>query len=239
MACYLQPDIVELPEMRDRLAVFEDRHDAGRILAPMLEPYRDSGALLLGIPAGGVPVAIAIAQALGLEMDVAVVSKITLPWNSEVGYGGAAYDGTLWLNEDVLRQARLSEGDIQRGIRETQAKVARRERLLRGDLPPPSLVGRVAILVDDGLATGSTMRVAVRAVRRAGAAQVVVAVPTGHEDSVIRLARGVTRVYCPNIRGGWSYAVAAAYRNWGNLGESDVATLLAEYRASILAGRPA
>ena len=239
MASYLKPDIIELPAMRDRLNVFEDRDDAGRTLARMLEPYRGSAALLLGIPAGGVPIAVAIAQTLGLEMDVAVVNKITLPWNTEVGYGGAAYDGTLWLNEDVLRQTRLSEREIQEGIEQTQAKVSRRALLLRGDQPPPAVGDRTVILVNDGLATGSTMRVAVRAVRRAGASSIIVAVPTGHEDSVIHLAHDVTRVYCANIRGGWSYAVAAAYRNWTNLQESDVAALLADYRASALAGRTA
>ena len=239
MAEYLKPDIVELPPLRDRLAVFEDRDDAGRTLAAMLEPYRGSGALVLGIPAGGVPIAIVIARILGLDIDVAVVNKITLPWNTEVGYGGAAYDGTLWLNEDVLRQTRLTAEQIEEGIELTRAKVARRAQRFRGDQPPPDVSGRTVILVDDGLATGSTMRVAVRAVRRAGASRIVVAVPTGHEDTVIRLARDVTRVYCANIRSGWSYAVAAAYRNWTSLGEADVAAVLAEHRTAAMAGRMA
>jgi putative phosphoribosyl transferase len=239
MTEYLKPNIVEWPFLRDRREVFEDRGDAGRALAGLLEPYRGSHALVLGIPAGGVPLGILIAQMLELDLDVAVVNKITLPWNTEVGYGGVAWDGTLWLNEDVLRQSRLSERQIQEGIETTREKVARRVRLLRNDQPPPAIEGRTVIMVDDGLATGSTVRVAVKAVRRAGAAHIVVAVPTGHEDSVIRLAREVSCVYCANIRSGWSFAVAGAYRAWTNLEEPEVASRLAAYRASMLAAQHA
>lgn len=233
MVTYLRPDIIELPELRDRQEVFDDREDAGRILASMMESYRGSGALVLGIPGGGVAVAITIAQLLGLDLDVAVVNKITLPWNTEVGYGGVAYDGTMVLNEDVLRQMSLSERQIQDGIEQTQTKVSRRVRLLRGDMPAPAVEGRTVIIVDDGLATGSTLRVAVKAVRRGGAAKIVLAIPTGHEESVIRLGREVSRIYCPNIRTGWSYAVASAYRRWTNVEESEVAAQLAAYRASL------
>jgi predicted phosphoribosyltransferase len=232
MADYLKPDIEELVDLRDRTDVFADRQEAGRTLAEMLQAYRGAAALVLGVPSGGVPVAIVIAQTLGLEMDVAVVNKITLPWNTEVGYGGVAYDGTMLMNEDVLRLSMLSQRQIRDGIEMTKAKVARRVRLLRGDQPPPAVEGRTVIIVDDGLATGSTLRVAVKAVRKGGASAILVAIPTGHEDSVIRLARDVDRLYCANIRGGWSFAVAAAYRNWTNLEEEEVAALLAEYRAS-------
>jgi putative phosphoribosyl transferase len=235
MVTYLRPDIVERPELRDRLEVFEDRDDAGRILADMMGAYVGSGALVLGIPAGGVAVAIAVARRLGLDLDVAVVNKITLPWNTEVGYGGVAYDATLVLNEDVLRQTPLSEKQIQGGIEQTQAKVNRRMKLLRGDRPPLAVEGRTVIVVDDGLATGSTLRVAVKAMRRGRAAKIVVAIPTGHEDSVIRLGREVSRVYCPNLRDGWSYAVADAYRRWTNVEESEVVAQLAAYRASLVA----
>jgi predicted phosphoribosyltransferase len=223
-------DVIELPQLRDRTRVFDDRDDAGRVLAGMLEEFRGSGALVLGVPSGGVPVGMAAAGALGLEFDVAVVSKITLPWNSEMGYGAVAFDGTVRLNEPVLASIGLSEMEVREGIRRTRQKVRRRVRILRGNQPLPDVNGRDVLLVDDGLATGSTLRAAVAALRRALCGRLVLAVPTGHEASVHALAAEVDGVYCANVRGGWSYAVADAYRHWTDMTEIEVARLLAEWR---------
>jgi predicted phosphoribosyltransferase len=232
MADLVYPKIIELKHLRDRLYVFEDRDDAGRVLASMLEPYRGTDAILLGIPSGGVPVAAAIARELGLALDVAVVNKITLPWNSEVGYGGVAFDGAVVLNEDVLPQLGLTDRQVQEGIAKTREKVQRRVRLLRGDKPLPDVAGRTVIVVDDGLATGSTMLVAVKALRQAGAREIIAAIPTGHEQSVVKLAREADAVFCANIRTGWSYAVASAYRLWTDMTESEVAAILTAFRAA-------
>ena len=124
-------NIFDLADLRERIHVFCDRDHAGRILAEMLPDEAVPGALVLGIPAGGVPVAAAMAKARCLKLDVAVVSKITLPWNTEVGYGAVAFDGTVQLNDAMLPQTGLTKVDIDTGIAATLAKVKRRVGELR------------------------------------------------------------------------------------------------------------
>src|SRR2546422_448189 len=115
--------IVDLPQWRNRTGVFLDRWQAGRVLAEMLNPLKNSNALILAIPAGGIPVAAVIARELNLALDVTVVSKITLPWNSESGYGAVAFDGTTRLNEDLLLRLSLSDAAVHEGIAKTRQKV--------------------------------------------------------------------------------------------------------------------
>jgi predicted phosphoribosyltransferase len=224
-----RPKIVTQPELQDTRFVFEDRQDAGRQLAEMLGAWRDSDALVLGIPAGGVPVAAEIARALNLPLDVAVASKVLLPWTTEAGYGAVAFDGSVWLNQDYLDHYGLDKATVEAGVQAAREKVERRVRRFRDDRPMPKLAGRPVILVDDGLAAGSTLRAAIRALRKAGADQLIVAVPTGHRQSVEAIADEVEAIYCPNIRGGLRYAVAEAYRNWYDVEESEVEAILREF----------
>ena len=222
-------NIFDLPELRDEVRVFQDRIHGGRVLAEMLESYRGGKGIVLAVPAGGVPVGAVVAELLGLPLDVAVVSKITVPWDTEAGYGAVAFDGTVKLNHDLLSHLRLSAGEVEKGVAKTTAKVSHRVRKLRGDKPLPDLAGRPVVLVDDGLASGFTMRVAAAALDRAGADLVIAAVPTGHLESVERLAARVHLLYCPNVRGGWRYAVADAYRAWSDVDEHEVVTILERY----------
>jgi predicted phosphoribosyltransferase len=218
--------IFDLPELRDREQVFLDRAHAGQVLAGMLESYREKDAIVLGIPAGGVPVAAIIAVQLSLFFDVAVVSKITLPWNTEAGYGAVAFDGTIKLNDNMLSYLGLSRKDIQNGISKTKSKVQHRVKKLRKKRPFPNLKNCSTILVDDGLASGFTIRVAIEALKNAGATQIIVAVPTGHDRAVRTIADQVEAVYCPNIRKGWQFAVASAYQRWTDVDESEVMQIL-------------
>jgi predicted phosphoribosyltransferase len=195
----------------------------------MLEEYRGSNALVVGIPAGGIAVAVEIARALHLPLDIAVVSKITLPWNSEAGYGAVAFDGTVMLNDDLLSRLNLSKEEIQKGIKETKQKVRRRVRIFRGDRLLPDF-SRPVILVDDGLASGFTLRLAIKALRQANAANVILAVPTAHSESVQTVLREVEAIYCPNLRSGLSFAVADAYEKWSDLDEQEVIRLLQEFK---------
>jgi predicted phosphoribosyltransferase len=221
------PDnIFDLPELRERTRVFKDRNHAGEILAMMLVTFQETGGIVLGIPAGGVPVGAKVAEQLGLFFDVAVVSKITLPWNTEAGYGAIAFDGTLKLNEGMLRNIDLTEEDIRKGIAKTSTKVKHRVETLRGERPFPDLSGRPVILVDDGIASGFTLRVAIKAIRNAGAERVIVSVPTGHRRSVEDIAKEVESLYCPNIRGGLRFAVASAYEHWYDVAEEEVAEIM-------------
>jgi predicted phosphoribosyltransferase len=225
----LPENVVDLPRLRERESVFRDRADAGAALAELLNGYRDSSALVLAIPAGGVPVAAVIAQRLQLPLDLAVVSKITLPWNTESGYGAVAFDGTARLNEELLPYLGLSRDQIDRGIAATRDKVDRRVRMFRQRRPMPALADRPAIVVDDGLASGFTMVVAVEALECAGAREIVVAIPTGHLDSVRRLAPKVKTLYCANVRGGRQFAVASAYERWNDVSELDAAVQYAGF----------
>jgi predicted phosphoribosyltransferase len=220
--------IFELRELHDRSYVFKDRAAAGEVLAGMLEEYRGSNALVMAVPAGGVAVAAVIARELGLSIDVAVVSKITPSWNSEVGYGAVAFDGTMRLNEELLSRMRLSQQEIQEGTKRTEQKVARRVKLLRGDRSMPNFEHPV-ILVDDGLASGFTLMVAIEALRKSGAQEIMLAVPTAHEESLQRILEKVEAIYCPNIRGGFSFAVAEAYENWSDLSEEEIIRILSHF----------
>ena len=214
--------IYDLEQYRERTRVFRNRVHAGDVLAHMLNPFTQDLQIVLGIPAGGVPVGAVVAETLNSPFDIAVVSKITLPWNTEAGYGAVAFDGTVRLNENLTARIGLSAAQIQQGIEKTTAKVNRRLAKLRKERPFPSLSEHHTILVDDGLASGFTMLVAVEALRNAGADHIIVAVPTAHKESLDFIMSNVDAVFCPNIRSGLHYAVADAYERWSDVDESEV-----------------
>jgi predicted phosphoribosyltransferase len=194
----------------------------------MLASYGKTDTIVLGIPAGGVPVGVIIAKQLNLPFDVSVVSKITLPWNTEAGYGAVAFDGTVKLNQELLSRLGLSEEEIKESIEKTASKVASRLQALRWGQPFPRLAGRSVILVDDGIASGFTMLTAIEALRGAKAEHIVVAVPTGHSGAVQKIAVKVETFYCANLRGGWRFAVADAYGQWSDVREEEIISILAE-----------
>jgi predicted phosphoribosyltransferase len=224
---FSSPDnLVNLPEFFDKVKVFRDRQHAGEILADMLREYGASDAIVMAIPAGGVPVGKVLAEKLNLSFDLAVVSKITLPWNTEAGYGAVAFDGSVRLNHDLVARIGLTEKQIKEGIDRTSKKVAYRMRSLRGERLLPDLSAQQVILVDDGLASGFTMHAAVEALQKIGATSIVIAVPTGPQSSVERMTSEVDILYCANVRSGWSFAVADAYERWSDVDEKELASLL-------------
>lgn len=218
--------IHELAQLCNRAAVFRDRAHAGELLAGMLEELRGSDTVVLAIPAGGVPVAVVIAERLALSLDVAVGSKITLPWNREAGYGAVAFDGSVRLNDELIAALALGQGVAQEGIAQTREKVRNRLEPLRGDRPWAELARRAAVIVDDGLATGYTLLAAAEAVRRYRPQRLLVAVPTGHAEAVERLAAVVDALYCANVREAVRFAVADAYVDWYDVDESSAAYML-------------
>lgn len=224
--------IHELAELRNRTAVFRDRVHAGEILAGMLTDLRDADeAVMLAIPAGGVPVAAALCERLGLgALDVAVASKITLPWNPETGYGAVAFDGTVRLNNELIAALALGERVVQDGVAQTREKVQQRVRRLRGDEPFPALARRTAVVVDDGVASGFTLLAAAEALRRHGPQRLIVAVPTGHAEAVRKLADLADAIYCANMREGTRFAVADAYTDWHDVDEETAIQILHRFR---------
>jgi putative phosphoribosyl transferase len=223
---YALGSIHELTQLHDRVGVFRNRPHAGQVLADMLAPYRQTDSLVIGIPAGGVPVAAEIARRLTLPIDVAVVSKITLPWNSESGFGAVAFDGSVHLNEALIPHLHLSAADIDDSVAKTTAKVKGRVQGLCGQRARPHLTGRTVIVVDDGLASGFTMQVAIETLHKQGAEQMIVAVPTAHTKAADKIRAHVAELYCPNVRGGWSFAVADAYQEWYDVDDAEVSRLL-------------
>jgi len=222
--------VFDFPELRNRIRVFRDRAAAGKILANMMKAYRKTESIVLAVPAGGVAVGAVIARELDLPLDVLVVSKITPPWNSEVGYGAVAFDGTVILNEELSSRLHLSQEEIRNGIKKTEEKVNRRLKILRGNRPLPDFSKKI-ILVDDGLASGFTLRVAIEALRKAGSQHIILAVPTAHKESIEKMIGMVEAIYCPNIREGWQFAVADAYEYWYDLDEEEVKKILAEFNS--------
>jgi putative phosphoribosyl transferase len=205
---------------------FHDRAAAGHELAKMLGEFRGTDALVLAIPAGGVPVAAAIARSLGLALDVAPVSKVLFSWTTESGYGAVAFDGSVWLDPAIMERHGVGEAESKKALAEARAKVERRLKRLRAGRAQLAVQGRTVILVDDGIAAGSTMRAAIAALRRQGAARVVVAVPTAHESALAAISKLADEAHCVNIRGGYRFAVADAYEEWRDLPDDEIEKLL-------------
>ena len=227
----LPEKLIDLSEYHQQEHVFVERYDAGQVLAGMLTGRTRPDSVVLAIPAGGVPVACAMAEPLGLDVDVVVVSKITFPWNPEAGYGAVAQNGLVRLNERILARVRLTEEEIQEGIRTTTAKVNRRANTLRGGKPAIDIANRPVILVDDGIASGTTMSVAIEALGQMKAAAITIATPTGHLESIRRICETVDDIICANVRSGPMFAVASAYENWSDVSEAEVIEWLAGKRA--------
>lgn len=176
---------------------FFDRREAGGELARRLEAYaHQPDVIVLALPRGGVPVAFEVAQALGAPLDVFVVRKLGAPGRPELAMGAVAPGGVWLVNEAVMDGLGISEAEFQRELRQQERELARREQLYRGELRRNAVSGKTVIVVDDGLATGSTMRVAVRALRAQRPRHLVVAVPVAPRSMLLQIEREVDEVVC-------------------------------------------
>jgi predicted phosphoribosyltransferase len=213
--------------------LFRDRLDAGRALGRALAHYKDhSDPIVLALPRGGVPVGFEVARALGVPLDVFLVRKLGFPGNEEFAMGAIASGGVRVLNDALLREIGMPPAGVERVIEQEERELRRRERAFRGDLPPVELAGKTAILVDDGLATGSSMRAAVKAVRARGARRIVVAVPVGPVDTVRELARLADEVVCVATPEPF-LAVGRFYEDFEQTTDREVMERLAEARAGM------
>jgi len=222
--------IVEEPAYRERTFIFQDRFQAGKILAEKLRKYAGKeNIILLAVPAGGVPVGYTVAKELGVTMDVIVVRKIQIPWNTEAGFGAITWDDEMILNENLIGHLDLTEEMIEKSILKTRKIILERLWKFRGDKPFPVLRGKIVMLIDDGLASGFTMLAAARSVRKKEPEMIVLAVPTASAAAVHLLSAEVDEIVCLNIRSGPVFAVADAYQNWYDLTDEDVIEILKKY----------
>jgi predicted phosphoribosyltransferase len=221
------------------MTLFRDRRHAGDALAERLECYRGSNALVLGLPRGGVVVAAQVARGLDAELDVVVARKLGSPVSPELAIGAVTANGGRFLNDDVIAAFGVSEAYIEAVTAVQRAEARRREADLRAHRPAPSIAGRVVILVDDGLATGATMRAAVRSVRQHQPRRLVVAVPVGAPEACAALrseADDVVCLYEPVDFG----AVGRFYGEFSQTEDAEVRALLTDATrggASALASR--
>ena len=228
---FMTSKIIEEPTYRERTFLFQDREHAGKLLAKKLRDYADKDqVILLALPAGGVPVGMAVAKELGILMDLMVVRKVQIPWNTEAGFGAVTMDGITMLNEPLVAQLGLRRKIVEKSILKTRQIVQKRLRKFRGNKPMPDLKGKIVILVDDGLASGFTMLAAARSVRKRAPEKLVAAVPTGSLGAIKLLSSEVDEIVCLNIRTGPVFAVADAYRNWYDLSDEEVIRSLKELR---------
>jgi len=218
-----------LPDLRDRIHVFRDRDEAGDRLAAMMREHCCSDAIVLGIPAGGVPVAATVATRLELDFAVIPVSKILFPWTTESGFGAVAFDGTEWINADLVIAGNLDAQTVAIATEAARGKVRRRVEQFYGTKPLPELKHKTVIVVDDGIAAGSTMRAAIVALKKAASRKIIVAVPTGHDKTLHQLVDRVDAIYCANLRTGYSFAVAEAYQHWSDVTEEEVMEIIQQY----------
>jgi predicted phosphoribosyltransferase len=217
--------------------LFADRHEAGVELASRLRTYRGRPDLVvLALPRGGVPVAFEIAEALDAPLDIFVVRKLGMPGHPEFAMGAIASGGVRVLNTDVVRSYRIPDGAVEAVAQRELAELERREREYRQGRPLTDLRNRTVILVDDGLATGSTMRAAVQSVRLHGPARVVVAVPVGAPAACQELAGVADEAVCARMPEPFS-AVGQWYRDFSQTTDEEVRALLQKHAQHARAGR--
>lgn len=207
------------------MRIFRDREEAGRLLGASLAGYAGEGTLVMGLPRGGVPVASEVARMLDAPLDVFVVRKLGVPFQPELAMGAIASGGVLVRNEPVLAMVPDSDQALERARRHEQQVLEERERRYRGQRHARDPAGRTVIVVDDGVATGSTMKAAIRALKAAGARRVVAAIPVAPPDTVEELAALADDVVCLQAPPGFS-AVGQWYEDFSQTSDDEVERLL-------------
>jgi predicted phosphoribosyltransferase len=210
--------------------IFENRYDAGRKLAEKLSEYANKPVVVLGIPNGGVAVALGVAMAIGADFDLVISRKIPLPLSPEGGFGSLTDDGTIILNEEMVKNAGLSQQQINYQVSQVRENIRHRSLLYHKDRPPLSITGRTVIIVDDGLASGYTMRAAIESIRHRRPEKVIAAVPVGPENVVNDIRKVADRVVTCAVGTESVFYVADYYRHWHDITDSEVLSCLKEWR---------
>jgi len=204
---------------------FRDRLDAGQQLARRLEPYRKAQPVVFAIPRGGVPVGAEIARYLDAGLDVVVARKLGAPLQAELALGAVTADGERFLNRDIITELQVDDAYLEQVTKEQSEEARRREQRFRGDRPPADVKGRTVLLVDDGLATGATMRAAARSLRKREPGRLVVAVPVGSREACAALREDADEVVCLAQPDPF-YAIGLHYRRFEQVEDAEVISLL-------------
>ena len=205
---------------------FKDRTEAGRALAERLRHLAGHDVIVLALPRGGLPVAYEIARALQAPLDVLNVRKLGVPWQEELAMGAVATGGVRVLNDDVIRSTGVTTADIDAAVATQRAEIERRERLYRGGRPAPDLRDRIVVVVDDGIATGATVRAALAVIRAQHPRKLVLATPVAQASVAASLAHDVDELVCALLPAEL-YAIGLWYDQFPQLTDEDVQQILA------------
>jgi len=219
--------LIEDVNLRNRYFVYNDRFEAGRVIAKMLkEIYLKEKPDLFAIPSGGVPVAYEIAKALHINFDLLIVRKIQIPGNTEAGFGSVGPDFEVIIDEKLVKKLRLTKEVVEKQIDKTKEVLKKRNEIMREGKDFPQVKDKNVIIVDDGLASGYTMTEAIRFMKRKKAKHITIAVPTAPLETVEKILLEADALVCPNIREYYPFAVADAYKNWYDLTDEEVLELI-------------
>lgn len=214
--------------------MFASRQDAGLRLAEQLTAYtHDPNVLILALPRGGVPVAYEVAKALSAPLDVMIVRKLGVPYDEEFAMGAIASGGATILNEDLIRRLHISKPAVDEVIATEKKELARRETTYRDNLPFPTIHGKTIILIDDGVATGATMRAAMKAIKQQKPLRLIVAIPVAPQDTYENLIELADKVICLLIPEDF-YAVGQWYDDFDQTTDNEVITLLKQAKQFVV-----
>lgn len=213
--------------------IFENRRDAGKKLAEKLVEYKDRPVVVLAIPNGGVPIALEVAKFFhNAEFDVVISRKIPMPLSPEAGFGAIADDGTMILNEEIVQKIGLSMPQIDYEANKVRKEIKKRTMLYRGNRPLTRVIGKTVIIIDDGLASGITMKAAVESIRHRRPKEIIVAVPTA-STTALAMLRGIPNRIITITTGEPPYAVADYYRHWYDVSDEEVVRYLDQWRSRV------
>jgi putative phosphoribosyl transferase len=213
---------------------YRNRQDAGLVLADALREYAGrEDVIVLALPRGGVPVAFEVAKALHVPLDVFIVRKLGVPGHVELAMGALATSGVVIFNQHIIQELNISEQAIQSVIDQETQELKRREKAYRGDKPPHTFKGKIVILIDDGIATGASMRAAVKAIRQLHPTKLVVAVPVAEQQICLEIANIADQFICP-LRPVHFYAVGAWYDDFSQTEDEEVHALLTNAEDDVL-----
>lgn len=215
----------------NHVPIFENRYDAGSQLATKLSEYKNQPVIVLAIPNGGVPVAVPVALELGAELDMVIARKLPIPLLPEGGFGAVADDGTTVMNQDVLNKINLTEQQINYQVNKVRNDIRQRSLIYRGNRPLSTVSGKIAIVVDDGLASGYTMLAAVASVRRRQPRRIVVAVPAASATAVKQVEKSADRVVTVATSYAPKFYVSDFFRYWNVLSDDEGVRCFKDWQA--------